>query len=390
VFFGLGVAFLVAAAGAGVLDAAAGIERGRWLPLHLAFVGGVSQLVIGAAQFFAGAFLQTDPPPRWLFRSQVVAWNAGTLAVAYGVMAGDDPLTAVGGVALAAGLALFAAGLLDLRRRSLRTAPWAVRWYLACAAFLAVGVAAGVALANGAAWTSGDLLSAHLMLNLGGWFGTAILGTLHTFYPSLTQTQLRFPRLQGPTFLAWAGGVAATATGYALGADALTVAGWAALLGGAGMLAANVVGCALAGRPVALPGLLVTVGQACLVAGLLIALAAVASGETTTLIGADRAAAGTLVVAGWIGLTVLGSLLHLLAVVARVRNLAAPPPAIGLPAVVAPLAGAAVLAVAFGQIWDAGALEAAGKIALAAAYAACGIRIISLVVRAVRAAPLRV
>ena len=36
-----------------------------------------------------------------------------------------------------------------------------------------------------------------MALNLAGWFGAAIVGTLHTFYPSLTQTQLRLPTLAG-------------------------------------------------------------------------------------------------------------------------------------------------------------------------------------------------
>jgi hypothetical protein len=49
------------------------------------FVGGVSQLVLGAAQFFAGAFLATDPPRRELVRVQLVTWNVGALLVAIGV-----------------------------------------------------------------------------------------------------------------------------------------------------------------------------------------------------------------------------------------------------------------------------------------------------------------
>jgi hypothetical protein len=56
----------------------------------------------------------------------------------------------------------------------------------------------GVLLATRARWPWGSLLGAHMALNLAGWFGTAIVGTLHTFFPSLTQTHLRFARTSSP------------------------------------------------------------------------------------------------------------------------------------------------------------------------------------------------
>lgn len=65
-FFTAGIACLVAGGAVALADALADWPAGRWLALHLLLVGGVSQLVLGAGQFFAGAFLATDPPPRWL------------------------------------------------------------------------------------------------------------------------------------------------------------------------------------------------------------------------------------------------------------------------------------------------------------------------------------
>jgi hypothetical protein len=139
---------LAGAAVAGI-DAAVGWTPGHWLALHLVFVGGVSQLVLGAGQFFAGAFLATDPPRRWLVRLQLGAWNAGTVLVAVGVPADVAPATIAGSVLLAIGLGAFVAGLDGLRRRSLQRAPWAVRWYEACAGFLGTGLLIGVLLATG-------------------------------------------------------------------------------------------------------------------------------------------------------------------------------------------------------------------------------------------------
>jgi hypothetical protein len=102
-------------------------------------VGGVSQLVLGAGQFFAGAYLATDPPRRELVRLQLCAWNAGTVLVAIGVPADVALATLAGALLLAIGLGAFLVGLDSLRRRSLQRAPWAVRWYEACAGFLGAG-----------------------------------------------------------------------------------------------------------------------------------------------------------------------------------------------------------------------------------------------------------
>lgn len=320
-FFVCAIAFLLAAAAAGVLQALSPWPWGRWLALHLAFVGGVSQLVLGASQFFVGAFLATDPPPRALVRGQLLAWNTGAvvLAIAMPMAAGAAVWGAV--ALLLAGLALWGAAVATMSRRSLRRSVWATNWYASAAAFLGLGVLVGSLLAHGTPWAHGNLLAAHLALNLGGWFGAAIVGTLHTFFPSLTQTRLRYPRLQPLCFVAWTGGVSALAVGYAWTLEPLALAGWFGLCLGALMLLINIGAClGTAPRPLPLPARLVGAGQPFLLAGLGVAtVAALDRGPGLALVGPPRAAVGTLLVVGWIGLTVVGSLLHLLAVVVRVR-----------------------------------------------------------------------
>jgi nitrite reductase (NO-forming) len=328
-FFLCGLAFLILGAAAGTWNAAAAPAYGRWLALHLIFVGGISQLILGASQFFTGAFLATDPPPRWLARGQVLTWNAGTLALAAGVPLRADGLAAAGAVTLLASLALYAFALWDMRRRSLRDAPWATRWYGAGALFFGVGITAGLAMVLGWRWSAGDLLAAHMSLNLAGWFGAAIVGTLHTFYPSMTQTALPFPRLQRWTWLAWVAGVGGLAAGYGLDLDRVSAAGWILLLVAAILLVVNVAGCLRRARlPLSLPARLVGLGQAFLVLGLLVIVEKILEGDPAlAFVGPTRAAGAALLVLGWIGLTVLGSLVHLLAVLVRVRNLARPMPA---------------------------------------------------------------
>src|SRR5690606_15040352 len=80
--------------------------------------------------------------------------------------------------------------------------------------------------------------------------------------------------------------------------------------------------------PLGLPAWLVGAAQGFLVTGLLVAVArVVAAGPDAPLDGAGRSLLAALLVAGWIGLTVAGSLLHLLTVLRRVRNLGRPLPA---------------------------------------------------------------
>lgn len=378
-FFIAGLVLTAAGAAVAVANGVDSWAWGRWLALHLVFVGGISQLVIGASQFFAGAFLATDPPPRGLIRAQLAGWNAGAVGLAIAVPAGSEMLTRLAAACLVATLAAYAAGLVGMRRRSLGSAPWASRWYLLGAAFLAVGIVAGAMLATGVAWRHGNLLGAHMALNLGGWFGTAIVGTLHTFYPSLTGSRLRFPRLQLPTFAAWAAGIAALTVGYGFSVEAPALAGWLLLLLAAILLALNLAGSLLAAsRRLSLPARLVGAAQLLLIAGLLVAATeALGAGAPQALTGATRAAVGTLLVGGWIGLTVVGSLLHLLALLIRVRDLSRgmPEPHPFRDTALTALAVAGVAAVAVGQLAGGATLEQLAGAVLLGAYVLLGARV---------------
>jgi len=394
VFFALGIAFLVAGAAVAVVRAATGWAPGHWLALHLLFVGGVSQLVLGAGQFFAGAALATDPPRRALVGLQLASWNTGTLLVALGVPTGRPLATIAGGVLLAIGLGAFLAGLHALCRSSLQRAPWAVRWYETCALFLGTGVLIGVLLATGVSWPTGSLLGAHMALNLAGWFGTAIVGTLHTFFPTLTQTRLRFGALQRPTFTCWTLGTVALATGYGVGAGPLVIAGWAALTLAAALLCANLVASLRAAPGVlSLPARLIAPAQACLALALVVALAGTLAGDPTSPPrDAARAAIAVLLLPGWLGLTVAGALLHLLSVLARVRALKAPLPA-PRPARDRSLVAVALLCVLVLAVARSDQLplpDTPALSALLAVYLVLGALVVSRAARALRAGPPRI
>ncbi|MBX5470310.1 MAG: hypothetical protein IRZ21_10470 [Thermoleophilaceae bacterium] len=385
-FFTAALAMLVAAGGAAIAHAATGDERLHWLALHLALLGGVSQLVLGAGQFFVCAFLATTPPSRRLVAVQLAVWNAGTAIVAIGVPRALDPLIDAGGGLIAAGLVLFAVGMGAMQRRSLQRTPWAVRWYQGSAACLVVGALVGVLLGRGTAWTHGSLLGAHLALNVAGWLGTAIVGTLHTYFPSLTGTLLRFPRLQGPTYLLWLGGVCELALGAAFAIDPLTAVGWLQLTAAAALLAANIAA-SLRARTVtlSLAGRVVALAQAFLPAGLAVALiATLVDGAAAPLLPPVRAPLAILLLAGWVGLTVAGSLLHLLAVLARVRQflLAMPTPRPARDSALTALAGLAVATWALAQVPALGVLDTPASALRIAALLVLATRILALALRA--------
>jgi len=393
-FFVAAMTMMLAGAAVAVANAIEPWAWGRWLALHLVFVGGISQLILGASQFFAGAFLATDPPRRALVRAQIAGWNGGSILVALAVPLGSEVATYAGAAVLLATLGLYSAGLAEMRRRSLGSAPWATRWYLAATTCLVIGVVAGAMLANGVAWPHGNLLGAHMVLNLGGWFGTAIVGTLHTFFPSLTHSRLRLPRLQGPTFLAWIGGIAALATGYGLSLDAAAVAGWCLLAAAAAALAANLLGSLLgARRPLALPARVIAAAQGFLVAGIVVAAAgSVGAGPDEALSDPTRAAVATLLVAGWIGLTVLGSLLHLLALLLRVRDprQGMPPPRPARDIALTAAAALGIVAAAAADLGAGTALDRVGEALLLVAYILLGARVALLGARVVRTARPRI
>ncbi|MGC1166013.1 MAG: hypothetical protein WA862_07890, partial [Solirubrobacterales bacterium] len=121
--------------------------------------------------------------------------------------------------------------------------------------------------------------------------------------------------------------------------------------------------------------------------------AACADGPAQALAGSTRAAVGTLLIAGWIGLTVLGSLLHLLAVVVRVRGgfaakMPTPRPRLDIP--LAALAVAGIAGLALSQRAGLAAWHDPATVLILAAYATLAARIATLAARVLSGARPRI
>lgn len=318
-----GVLWLLAGLVAGALALGGlGGTRTGWLAFHMVFAGGISQVLLGAAQFFSTAYLATDPPPPATVRIQSALWNSGVLLLALGLPFDVGALSALGGVLLLVGLGFFVGSLRALQCGSLRRPRWTLRWYHAAAALLAAGALLGALLAEDVLWTHGSLTAAHITCNVLGWLGGAIVGTLHTLHPTLHNTQLARPQLEGRTFVCWNAGVVALACGFAFTLRGVVVVGWVLLLTAALLLLVNVVLDRRASESSdTWPARLVDAGQLLLPVGLACGLVIALAGETVVPARGDLQLLGLLLGGGWIGLTFAGSLLRLTRVLLRVRRI---------------------------------------------------------------------
>jgi hypothetical protein len=140
-FVVIGSIFVVAGGLVAAVSGPTSFERGSWLAAYLVLVGGVAQIVLGAGQ----AWLADRVPPDRSTRFEAWSWNAGVATVVIGTLASMPVLTSLGGLASAAALWLFLAGVRTVRPASRVVA----LLYRGVAAIVLVSIPVGIALA----WT---------------------------------------------------------------------------------------------------------------------------------------------------------------------------------------------------------------------------------------------
>src|SRR5690625_925161 len=165
----------------------------RWLMVHLVALGGLTHAIMVWSVHFSNALLKTKHiEDRTEQNWRLSLLQVGMVAVFIGVPTTWWPLTVVGAAVISAaviwhGIALYSRLRAALPGRFRIT----IRYYLLAAAMLPVGALFGVLLARGlsASW-HGRLLVAHTMINLLGWVGLTILGTLLTLWPTMLRTRM--------------------------------------------------------------------------------------------------------------------------------------------------------------------------------------------------------
>ncbi len=166
----------------------------RWLMIHLLLLGAVSHSILVWSRHFADALLHTPARAgdRRRQSARLALLNGGTALVVAGVLAGRWPVTAAGATAVAVAV-LWHGGSLVTRLRAALPARFAmtVRYYVAAAVLLPVGALLGTLMARGADdRTHERLLLAHVALNVLGWLGLTVLGTLVTLWPTMLRTRI--------------------------------------------------------------------------------------------------------------------------------------------------------------------------------------------------------
>lgn len=207
----------------------------RWLIIHLLLLGAVTHAILVWSQYFSHALLHTTltVAGRRHQNIRLALSNGGAILVFIGVPAGAWALSGTGAAALIVAVVWHGA---DIGRR-LRTGMrgrfgGTVRYYIAAAIMLAIGSGLGGWLARGGSGT--NLVLAHVLLNVLGWIGLAVAGTIVTLWPTILRTRAHATAARGSAraLPCLAAGVLVAATGASLGSAQLVSLGLVGYLGG--------------------------------------------------------------------------------------------------------------------------------------------------------------
>lgn len=297
------------------------LPHAGWLLVHILLLGAVTNAVVIWSGHFAASVLRLPEANRGAPAAlRLLCLNAGAVAVMGGMFSDHWPAVLGGGTLVAAAVTAHAVWLVRLLRRALPGRfTMTVRYYVAAAALLPAGAGLGVLMARGD--LGGDLpermLIAHELINLLGWVGLTVAGTLITLWPTMLRTRVaegaeRAGRRALPVLLAGLGAAVAAAL---LGPPALAAPGVAAYA--AGLVVAGIpwVREARTKAPRSFAAWSVAAGSLWL-AGSLLVLAGIFLSTTSWITVGERTSVLTApLAAGWIAQVLLGALSFLVPVV---------------------------------------------------------------------------
>ncbi|MGN6783087.1 MAG: multicopper oxidase domain-containing protein [Marmoricola sp.] len=225
----------------------------RWLLFHLLLLGAVTHSIMVWSQHFTEALLHVPPAPPRPRSTRLALLNAGVVVVLAGVLRDSWTLASIGATAVAVAVVWHGGALLGMLRGALgsRFAP-TVRYYVAGAAVLPVGLTFGVLMVRGLPeeWHA-RVMVAHVAVNVFGLMGMAVLGTLVTPWPTMLRTRVvtgveRAARRALPVLLS---GLAVVVAGCLAGVLPLAGVGFLLYGGGAALLMSPFLQAARARRP---------------------------------------------------------------------------------------------------------------------------------------------
>ena len=212
-----------------------------WLMVHLLLLGAVSSAILIWSQHFADTLLRRQAiGGRTSLGARLATHTVGAILVITGVVGEWWPVVLAGGI-LVGGTALAHAAILLAQSRGALPARFAplVRYYMAAGISLALGVTAGVLMAR----TDIDgepferLFIAHIGLNLLGWVGLTVVGTVALLWPTVLHARVQTTRAAARgTLTLFIAGLALLAAGCLADLRLVAALGVAAYLVGLGLV----------------------------------------------------------------------------------------------------------------------------------------------------------
>lgn len=163
-----------------------------WLMVHLLLLGAATNSILVWSWHFAQALLRGPTPSNRAMVARLIALNVAVAAVVVSMVLDVWVLTLVGSIGVGLVVALHAVALGLRARKALpsRFGP-TVWYYVAACLLLPVGAGVGAALAaNPAGGVHVRLLLVHMGVNVLGFVGLAVLGTLMTLLPTMLRTRV--------------------------------------------------------------------------------------------------------------------------------------------------------------------------------------------------------
>ena len=214
------------------------VPESPWLLVHLLLLGAVTNAIFVWSAHFADALLRRRTTPgsrRWQV-CRLIVLNIGVVMVVAGMVNVEWFLTLAGSVMIGAAAAAHGIALALQAGTALASRFGAtVNYYICASLALPLGAFLGAMLAGHPVerW-HGRLAIAHITLNLLGWVGLTVMGTLVTLWPTMLRTRIaehaeRVARQALPILVI---SVFVTVVGALAGVQTLAALGVAGYLGG--------------------------------------------------------------------------------------------------------------------------------------------------------------
>jgi hypothetical protein len=216
----------------------------RVIHVHMALVGGVTQMIFGALLMFLPPLLLVPFEEKKSRGVQYVLLNGGTAGLLIGFGLANLPLVGVFGAAVGLACVMLFVETLAMVRRSIQRTGLQVWFYgLAVLAWL-VGIGLAESIAFGAFTPDRVNLVrlAHVHLNLLGFVTLTVVGTGHTLFPTIAGAPLYSQRLALATFVLLSLGMLGLVGGFLMAEPLAQVGAGLLVLAGALCYGWNVLG----------------------------------------------------------------------------------------------------------------------------------------------------